>query len=257
MEDYIVCPVCHKKCKRLRKHFVMAHKDMDFNELLKSYPTLKTVSDSERERYSKAQRKYCQTDKGRKQMVDMANKAWSSEEFRKNKSLATKKQWTEEFTSFMSKVSQETMLRLNRDEEFSKLASQNLHTWGKRIEYTTASGEKILLRSKLEYNIAKELDSLNILYNYESVRIPYVWEDLQHTYIVDFSLTGTNIVIEGKPESLWEDERVLAKYKAAQDAGYEIYLVGYDTSSLKKVIESATTIETITDKKPISENGVE
>ena len=60
---------------------------------------------------------------------------------------------------------------------------------------------------------------------YETIRVPYTFKGSSHTYIVDFEDRENKIAYEIKPEEHANDQRVLAKEKAAvewcKENGYE------------------------------------
>ncbi len=52
---------------------------------------------------------------------------------------------------------------------------------------------------------------------YETIRIPYVYNNKEHIYIVDFVNHDTKTLIEVKPEELMYDEKTKAKINAAKE----------------------------------------
>lgn len=58
-------------------------------------------------------------------------------------------------------------------------------------------------RSGLESNVARQLESKGIPYDYEEWRIPYVVPASNHTYTPDFIL-GNGIIVETK--GIWDSE---------------------------------------------------
>lgn len=67
---------------------------------------------------------------------------------------------------------------------------------------------------------------------YETLRIPYAFNDKEHIYIVDFVNHKTKIVVEVKPKELTEDKRTQTKISAAKKwcdkNGYEFILADKD-----------------------------
>lgn len=245
MKDYIVCPLCGKHIQRMKSHLRMAkeHKGLDYKDYLNKHPEIPLLSDNERQRYSKSQQEYCKSDKGKTQMSEMANKLWSDENFRTRRIQEIRDQHqTEEFKILHSEISHKVMLKLNQNPEFSRKASNNLKTYGKRVCHYY-NGKLIKFKSKLEYEIAKCLENYNILYEYESKIIPYFIDNERHSYTVDFVLPEFNIMIEGKPESLWNDRIVKLKLESAKNYFNNVYLIGYNLDKLIEIIENQTTIE--------------
>lgn len=74
--------------------------------------------------------------------------------------------------------------------------------------------------------------SLNPEDQYEMIRIPYMFANKQHTYIVDFVNQDTQTLTEIKPSAQSVDPKVIAKIEAANiwcnDRGYTFRVVGED-----------------------------
>jgi hypothetical protein len=73
--------------------------------------------------------------------------------------------------------------------------------------FETPSG--LVVNSKIEANVAEQLDSLGIEYGYESQRLSYV---LERTYVPDFILPN-GIIVEVKGWFLSEDRRKMKLVK--------------------------------------------
>jgi hypothetical protein len=67
----------------------------------------------------------------------------------------------------------------------------------------------------------------NITLEYETIRIPYMYENKKHSYIVDFKLDNT--LIEIKPECYNTDTKVITKQEAAieycKDKNLTFYMI--------------------------------
>lgn len=57
---------------------------------------------------------------------------------------------------------------------------------------------------------------LNPTYVYEKIRVPYIFENKQKTYIVDFADYATNTLYEIKPNSMTTSQKCIEKQKAAE-----------------------------------------
>lgn len=87
--------------------------------------------------------------------------------------------------------------------------------------YSKKNKKKLHYRSLLEKGWYQVLEKLSKVewYEVESLSIPYLWEGFVHRYLPDLLVKytdGTMELIEIKPEYQWEDERNLAKWKAAR-----------------------------------------
>ena len=80
------------------------------------------------------------------------------------------------------------------------------HTWAASHETKAATG----FRSGLEIAVAKELDTNQVPYDYESARIPY---NKPAHYITDFTLPVQAIVIESKGHFPSEDRAKMIRVK--------------------------------------------
>ena len=82
-------------------------------------------------------------------------------------------------------------------------------------------------RSVPEIWIAETLEELKINWEYESLRILYVFENKQHIYVPDFYLKDYNLVIEFKGYNFIEEHVQECKEYYTKKAGYNYSLVMY------------------------------
>lgn len=77
---------------------------------------------------------------------------------------------------------------------------------------------QINTRSSFETAFVLALEHACVLYDYERVRIKYMYNELLHTYVVDFYLPTLQLLVEIKPYKLTLDKyvRTQAKFTAAK-----------------------------------------
>lgn len=100
---------------------------------------------------------------------------------------------------------------------------------GKRIEYTTLSGDKLTLKSKWEESFATYMDeSLEHIWEYETLKFTYIDpRGCIRVYTPDFYVEELNTVFEVKPIRHIRDtpDLIERKMMACIDAGYIFRLV--------------------------------
>lgn len=226
-DDYIICPICNNKYKRLCNHFATKHKDINFVEFQKLHPEYLYVSKSMHNQLATDTLKQWENSEFRELMVNKTKKQWENEEFRKLMSInmiERLKKWNENDT----------------DGSFHKQCLENLgHSFGGRIHY-----KDYLFRSELEVKFAKLLDEYGIKYEYETIQIPYILNDKKHIYFPDFYLPEYNLILEVKPKELtwWKLNKI--KYAAAIDNGYNI-MYATEHTTVEDILNNATTIESV------------
>lgn len=91
----------------------------------------------------------------------------------------------------------------------------------------------IPLRSSWEVQFAEWLDSENIKYEYEKVKVNYFdpYYQRNRVYYPDFYLPEYNLCVEVKPKVYLDDETVLAKRDACINAGYKFIFITQDELS--------------------------
>lgn len=257
MTEYIICPLCGKSVKRLKKHLRMAkeHKDLDIEKFLEENPSIPLLSESERQRYSDAQTDYCNSQKGHEQMVRMANISWNKPESKEKLMEGRKKQHeSEEFKELHRKVGRGTMQRLMSQKGFFPLAKSYKYSLGGWYQYQLKSGKILNLRSKIEYDIAECLDKYNLEFGYETELIPYTDDKgNSHTYYLDFYVPSLDLAVEGKYETAWGTKDTKNKLNLARSKYKNVMLVGSNLTELKWFIESSTAIESVSNEKDIRE----
>lgn len=256
MQEYIICPLCGKKVRRLKQHFYAAkiHKDFDYEAWLAEHPEIETLSEAERQWFSEENKRRCATPEGHQRMVDAANTFWSDPERKAKRIQEIREQHeTEEYRSLHREVGKKFMKEKMSTPEGFRQMTQGIKTYGKRTYYTNKLGEVLPLRSQLEECIAIKLDTYSDLkWEYEAIAIPWIDEEgEEHKYYPDFYLPDYGIIIEGKPKSLWDREDSVVRKEAAEKL-YKFYFCDYDTGVLDEIIGSVTTIENTANEKDIS-----
>lgn len=186
--------------------------------------------------------------------VSESNKErWKDPEFRTKLIAAVKAKWEDEaYKSMMVETARETCNERWKDPEFrdkmeaiwgsadykEKVSKRILHLWatqtdrmlaatkkngyGIKTKHTSSkTGETFTTRSKLEATFAQQLDEDDnvVYYAYESTRAPYLYENKEHTYIVDFyivTVDGQEHHIELKPNKFSPNDQTQTKWKVAQ-----------------------------------------
>ena len=97
----------------------------------------------------------------------------------------------------------------------------------KQGKYITWEGKEIYLRSSYEEEYAKELDSLKIKYEVESIRISYFnkVKDREAIAVPDFYLPETNTIIEIKSDFTLDIEEMICKFDRYKELGYSVKLL--------------------------------
>ena len=105
----------------------------------------------------------------------------------------------------------------NRKDLPGSSALNNNQGWHK-----TWTGDEVFLRSKYEFDYAKELDSKKIFYTVEKLRIEYFDSTLKKIRIAipDFYLPETNEIIEIKSDYTLDIQEMLDKFKTYKELKY-------------------------------------
>ena len=93
--------------------------------------------------------------------------------------------------------------------------------------HTTWNNKEVFLRSSYELDYAKELDSKQVDYEVEKLRILY-WDSQlcrQRVAIPDFYLTETNTIVEIKSDWTLDKQEMKDKFKAYRQHGYKVKLI--------------------------------
>ena len=88
--------------------------------------------------------------------------------------------------------------------------------------HTTWTGEEVFLRSSYELDYAEYLDSNQISYSVEELRIEYFDSQQNKTRIAipDFYISSTNEIVEIKSDFTLDIQEMLDKFDAYKNLGY-------------------------------------
>jgi len=153
---------------------------------------------------------------------------WKDPAFKEKWIKAIKENWKDpDYRERMSKEASERMterlLLLWATKTDIMLARTRTYRsgYGTRTPHTSPKAGSFTTRSKLEAAFAKQLDEDDnvVYYEYESVKVPYIFEDKEHTYIVDFyiiTIDGKEHHIELKPDKFSTSLQTESKWDAAK-----------------------------------------
>lgn len=235
--DFVICPICNERFLTLRYHLSKAH---SLNRKQIDNLDCSLVCDKQKEVYA-----------------TQAKNSWSDADEEKRKlrcekiSKTKSENWTEKDSEFLatcrknipglySKIGKKRLGKLREkfdtEEEFNNHLTERLlpYARGQAIEYTTRDLNEIVLRSTWEMKVAQILDSLQVKYLYEYLRIPYYFANKLKVYLPDFYIPDRNLILEVKPEELI-DEKVFAKRLATVDKGYVFKFVHHKHLSEDKI----------------------
>lgn len=130
---------------------------------------------------------------------------------------------TESYRNMRSVESSKSAKRNWRDNEYFRnkaseaLSKSNIYKSGTFISYRLL--KSINYRSSFEYRFLLILDDSNLIFNYESWYIHYVFNNETKTYVPDFYVEydGVRFIIEVKPFDKIHEEINIAKFKYAID----------------------------------------
>ncbi|AMM44822.1 holliday junction resolvase [Bacillus phage SP-15] len=209
---------------------------------------LKSMSSKEvRGKISQAMKEAWQDEDKRANLLQATRESHNTPEYLEKVSNIKKEQWSdaewrammeEKFASeeYRQRVSEGQKKSYERNPERRELVSQNnLRRWRNR-DSTPDDGfvnpnmnhgqfpyKDMFMRSSWEVKVAKVLDELGIVYQYETVSIPYEG----HTYVTDFYLPEFNTVLEVKPNRFTNDP-IVQKKKLACEKLYEFHFITED-----------------------------
>ena len=153
--------------------------------------------------------------------------------------------------------------------EHNSVMMAKAHQRGMNYKYGKFFSEKndktFLFRSAYEEKMFYILEGLECVnrYEYETIRIPYLFEGVNRHYIPDFFVEfndNTNVVMEVGPITfkLYPNDRTSAKFNAAsafcRDNDWEFYVVSED--SLDKLSDTDNSVNCWNDLKPLCHNVV-
>ena len=203
MEEFVQCPICGIKRRKLHKHIQFTH-NLTSKEFKEKYPDSKLESDNEKSKRSKAasdsyseDRRALQSEIGKRVFTDFNKTQWngSEGERRKNRrSIIMKNQlhkyWSDDENR---KKAPERARKLWKNEEYREKVLDRSCMMGKLIEFDNG-----LFRSSWESKLAKSLSDNGINWEYESLRIQYKASGRERIYIPDFYIRDINLVLEVK-----------------------------------------------------------
>lgn len=224
MEELLTCPICQREgFKNLNTHIVRVH-NLSITEFKVLYPSYKLFLESCREDFIKGANNMLKVRNSKK----VAEKAWKTK-LAKNPNYASewsKKLWK---NSEYRKWKIEQVKLQHKDGGLTDIVMKNMHKH-KRIDYTTKSGKHYKFRSSWELKFAQLLDTKDINYTYEELKIKYYDSELnkERTYYPDFYVRKDNLILEVKPKYLVESINVQDKKKACLKLGYNYKFITED-----------------------------
>lgn len=243
--EKIECPACHKMFQRLRDHVTKTHK-MSWEDFIKTYgdqpKCTKAISEYRRKLFTQTMFGTEEAMARHKATTSReSKKRWNNPEYKKfmknAMSVWSNKFWhEEEFEESRKRMIEKDRLHAIKqweNPEFVNIIrdSRTKSQYGTWTNFTYSDGRTKRLRSYLEFYVATKLSKITEKFEYESISLKYVSpiDNEEHNYIPDFSITGTNILIEVKEARKHNDPVVQAKLAGAEKAGYKIFLVDFDT----------------------------
>ena len=255
-KEFLFCPICGEKgFTRLGTHVALKH------HVKASSLDCKTVTESyseERRQQLKEQRKHDkkfvenQKKSASKQLIALHQDKEFEKSLTDKASKARSYRWKNDpnFASEMNRKLTEGKNKwledeVNRQSVRDKARAEMIESWksnplfvnnsrhGVRSIYTDSLSRTFYLRSSLEDKTARLLDEIMPgKWDYEAVRIPYIYEGIERIYIPDFLLEN-NILLEVKPSYQLEDTIVQAKKSSAINAGYTYHFITEKDLSLE------------------------
>lgn len=127
------------------------------------------------------------------------------------------------YLNIKSKTSHES----NKENILYKRLNPGKSTKYKQQWYTTWNGKNVYLHSSFELDYAKELDSKQIDYFVEELRIKY-WDSQKKEYrcaIPDFYIPNQNLIVEIKSKYTLNLQNMKDKFQAYKKLGYNVKLI--------------------------------
>lgn len=150
-----------------------------------------------------------------------------------------RKERIEKMTNTLIRLGEQGKLPVqNMSEEQKKIFGEKI---SKKLREGLASGriklskswkkvpyKGLFLRSNWEREVAKFLDTNQIEWKYESLKIPYLdsEKDIERTTIPDFYIPSINTIIEVKSNAEYNSQKTRDKTSAIQDRGFNFILIG-------------------------------
>ena len=254
-QEFLFCPICGKRGYiRLGKHLSAVHPNVEILDC-------KVVTDAyseERRQQLKEQRRHDkkfvenQKKSASKQLIALHQDKEFEKSLTDKASKARSYRWKND-PNFASEMNRKLTKgknkwledEANRQSVRDKARAEMIESWksnplfvnnsrhGVRSIYTDSLSRTFYLRSSLEDKTARLLDEIMPgKWDYEAVRIPYIYEGIEHIYIPDFLLEN-NILLEVKPSYQIEDTIVQAKKSSAINAGYTYHFITEKDLSLE------------------------
>lgn len=211
----LTCSECGaKNYKSLLTHIKRVHK-MTMDEYKEKHPDDQLYTDELQKKFSKG---------GFNANKAMVDKGLDFSERSKKARKTELKNDPDAYLKRNRKLYQDPGFRQRSADRVMKVSKYH----GKRYYYND-----IPFRSTWEVTFAKWLDSENIKYKYEGVKVIYKdpETDQNKLYYPDFYIPDYNLCIEIKPKCYLGSDRVQAKAKACKDKGYNFKFITQDELS--------------------------
>ena len=257
--DFVICPICNAKKRNLTKHMTMLHK-LTKDQIVSTYPDIKLICDDTSKHisdylksqwkdpeYAKLHTYYATKEYGNP--GGAANKGKPKSEITKQRMKAYAN--SEKGKSIRSKTMKRIVDQMNQDPKYTEIRRingrvqmlknlENEHYGHKRYKYNGVS-----YRSTWEVEVAKVLDSMQILYKYEYTRFKWVdAKGIERLYIPDFYLPDYNLYLEVKPDC-FKTEATDAKLNSVILSGYEaVYISTKNSEEIKTIISNLCRTKT-------------
>lgn len=238
-DKLLICPICGEfNLKQLTQHLTWKH-NMTKEQFLQMYPNTKLWISEISERCSKAQQKGIQSYKQHLEIdPHYYDSAFAQRHSHRNyEEIKRKILKTRSINNSDEKMSAR-MKQVWKDEEYIKnqsLKAINQHKNGLTDIIVKKSGRKrysvkllnitYYMRSTWEVKTAKLLVDKHIDFKYEPFTIKYIYDNKNKLYYPDFYLPKYNLILEVKPYSLCNDDKVQAKKNACISQGYNFMFI--------------------------------
>lgn len=129
------------------------------------------------------------------------------------------------YLNIPSKNSKQSVLENMNYKNF--VPQNNVKSYGNEQWYITWNNKEVFLRSSYELDYVKELDTHQIDYDVECLRIKY-WDSQKQKYrcaIPDFYIPSQNLIVEIKSEYTLDKQNMKDKKKAYLEQGYNFKLI--------------------------------
>lgn len=284
-EDFVVCPYCSEKLRDLYTHIRCKHHKTK-KEALQDFPGMEfrckiltdkvqkinkriaNTSEVQEKRRKSLKVRYETDSDLRYRISSLSREMWKREGHRelvsrkvKEKTRkANKIKWSnKEYHDKVSSKIRKTQNKPEKRQHMSKVSSENIiegRIGSKRFK-VHINGRVQCLRSKLEYKTYEYLNSLNIYYEYENIKIPYTsYDGSEKIYIIDYYIPKYNLIIEVKPsykltrkswikKNIEESTNIQLKKEVSVKSGYRYTFVTeddlIDINSFKKCLDLDST----------------